>query len=333
MKVLAISDNLINQEMLKNGLKELVDQGAEVTIKDWSHDTIENLQNDNLAIEQHGANAVELGKEFFESIDEYDVIITQFAPIGKKLIEKAQKLHYIGVLRGGIENIDQEAAAKQGIEVVNTPGRNARAVAEFTVGLILAEIRNIARSHEGMKNNIWLKDFPNKEAIPELGEQTVGLVGMGNIGKYVAQFLEGFGTKIVYYDPFLTNALDYEQAKTIDELVEKSDIVSLHLRLSEDTHRIINRDVLEKMKPTTYLINTARSGLIDEKALLDVLKNKKIMGAALDTFDDEPLPADSPFLELDNVTMTPHLAGSTIDAFKNTPRLLAKILLSKIELP
>lgn len=331
MKILAFADNFIDVPMLENGLTALEEAGHTVEIRDWSHPTKEDLQNDNLAVEQGGANAVDLGDEFLAGIDQFDIIITQFAPIGRKVIEAATNLKYVGVLRGGTENVDAEAAKERGVTVINTPGRNARAVAEFTVGMMLAETRNIARTHAAMRQHIWLKDFPNGEDIPEIGGKTVGLVGLGNIGHLVAKFLTGFDAKVIFYDEYVKGDQGYERKDSLEELVRESDIVSVHLRLSEQSYHIISKELIAQMKPTAYLINTARSGLIDEQAMLEALAAGKIAGAAIDTFDHEPLEEDSPFLTLPNVTITSHLAGSTGDAFKNTPKLLSKRILAALE--
>ncbi|WP_196602871.1 2-hydroxyacid dehydrogenase [Pectinatus frisingensis] len=325
MKILAFGDNLITPEMLKNGLKAFEDNGDTVEIRDWSHKSVEALQNDNIKVEQHGANAVEVNDpELLKNIDTFDLIITQFTPIGKNIIDKAAKLRYIGVLRGGIENVDEEYANSKGIKVLNTAGRNARAVAEFTVGMILSETRNIARTNAEMHKDIWFKDFPNKDNIPELGGKTIGIIGFGHIGQLVAKFLDGFGSKIIYYDPYVGNAKGAEKYNNIEKLVQEADIVTIHMRATEETHHIINQHIFELMDEKTYFINTARSALVDEKALVRVLSEGRLAGAAIDTFDDEPLPANSPFLTLPNVTLTSHLAGTTADAFKNTPKLFAE---------
>jgi D-3-phosphoglycerate dehydrogenase len=238
-------------------------------------------------------------------------------------LEAAANVKLIGVLRSGVENIDLEFATKRGICVFNTPGRNARAVAECTIGLILTEIRNLARAHAELKHGVWTRDFPNRNDIPELLDKTVGLVGYGAIGKLVAKFLDAFGAKIVAHDPFLQESDGIAKPVDLETLMRTSDVVSLHARYSASTHHLISHSLLETMKPTAILVNTARAGLVDEKALIDILATKKIMGAALDVFEDEPIPVGSPFLALDNVTIAPHLAGSTADAFRNSPKLFA----------
>ena len=331
MKILALGDNLITPEMLKSGLRELEEKGHSVTVRDWSHVSVEELQKDNILVEQHGANAVEIkDPELLKNIEDFDVIVTQFAPIGRILIDRAKSLKYIGVLRGGIENIDKDYAESKGIAVVNTSGRNARAVAEFTVGLILSETRNIARTNAAMHKDIWLKKFPNKDNIPEVGGKTVGIIGFGHIGRLVGQFMKGMDAEVVFYDPYLEKAEGFEKIDKLEELIKKSDIISIHMRVTNQTRHIIDRKMFDLMDKETYFINSARSALVDEKALIDVLKNHRIAGAALDTFENEPLPIDSPLLALDNVTLTSHLAGSTADAFKNTPKLWASRFVQNI---
>jgi D-3-phosphoglycerate dehydrogenase len=191
------------------------------------------------------------------------------------------------------------------------------------MGLILGEIRNIARSHACLINGDWRRTFPNSKAIPELHEKTVGLVGYGAVGRLMANYLVAFGSNVLAYDPFIHE--DPAPATMVDlkTLLQESDVVSVHARLTEETYHLIGQAELSLMKPSAILVNTARSGLVDEEALIDVLSERRIMGAALDVFDTEPLPTGHPFLTLDNVTITPHLAGSTVDSFRNCPKLLA----------
>lgn len=330
MKCLAIADLFINKAMMDAGLNALRDKGIDVEVREWSHDSIEKLQEDNLRVEQEGAEAVTLPAALLEGADDFEILITQFAPVNTAVLDKLPKLKYIGVLRGGVENVNQQVALARGIEVMNTPGRNARSVAEFTVGMMLAEMRNIARSHDALRNKFWRKDSPNHQAIPELSGKVVGLVGLGHIAQLVAGFLSAFGTEIIFYDKYVSGHERYEKVDTLDELVTRADVVSLHARMTPETENLINAHHFGLMKSSAIIVNTARSGLINERDLIDALQTGKIMGAALDTFDDEPLPDDSAFYLLNNVTITPHIAGSTLDAFSNSPKLFAEILLKKL---
>ena len=329
MKLLAISDHYICESFMRDGLAALSQRGIEIEVRPWEHPTLEELQEANLLIEQHGPNMIEMPQHIFEGLEQFDAIVVQFAPVGRKMIEAAGRLRWIGVLRGGIENIDKPVADEKGVTIINTPGRNARAVAECTVGLILGEIRNLARSHAELRQGNWTRDYPNGLEIPELFGKTVGLVGLGAIGRLVAHFLTAFGSKIIAYDPFAQGETENVEMVDLPTLLRNSDIVSIHARYSQETHHLIGKEQLALMKPKAVLINTARSGLVDEKALVECLRNRQIMGAALDVFDEEPIPPGHPFLLLDNVTITPHLAGSTIDAFLNSPRLWVEIAIQK----
>jgi len=350
MKLLAVSDTYIPFDFMQEGLSELGDYGIDVEVRHWRHDDLIGLQQDNLAIETGGPDAVELPDSITRDLDSFDIVVVQFAPISSSFIERARNLKLIGVLRGGVENVAVETATQKGVSVMSTPGRNARAaVAECTMGMILAEIRNIARSHADLKRNNWHRSFPNSEAIPELYGKTVGLVGYGAVGRLVAGYLEAFGSRVIAFDPYVSgqkrvegvppsnrgqdardagdphSASDPSSVKMVglDFLLRNSDVVSLHARLTDESYHLIGEKELAVMKPTAVLINTARSGLVDEPALVRALDDKRIAGAALDVFDEEPLPDDHPLVRLENVTITAHLAGSTIDSFKNSPRIMA----------
>ncbi|MFH1266644.1 MAG: oxidoreductase, partial [Planctomycetota bacterium] len=170
MKLLAISDTYIPFRFMQPGLESLEALGIDVEVRRWEHETLPELQEANLAIEQGGPAAVELPAEVTKNVDDFDILLVQFAPVSRQLIEAASSLQVIGVLRGGTENVDVPFATERGIAVLNTPGRNARAVAECAMGMILAEIRNIARSHAFLKHGRWLREYPNTDAIPELNE-------------------------------------------------------------------------------------------------------------------------------------------------------------------
>lgn len=323
MKLLALSDAYIPAAIMRDGLEPLREVGVDVEIRPWEHAALTGLQEANLAVEQGGPEAVPLPESLLADCDAFQIVVVQFAPVSRQFIEAARALQLICVLRGGTENVDVSCATERGISVMNTPGRNARAVAECTLALMLSEVRNIARSHAALKSGSWRRDFPNSDAIPELNQKTVGLVGYGAVGRLVAGYLSALGSHVVTYDPFLESDPAPVRRVELAELLEQSDVVSLHARLTEKSRRLIGPAEFERMKPTGVLVNTARSGLVDEVALVEALTHKRIMGAAIDVFDQEPLPPDHPLVKLDNVTITPHLAGSTIDAFRGSPALMA----------
>ncbi len=331
MKLLAISDTYIPAAFMHEGLASLAEVGVEVEVRSWEHPTLVDLQEANLAIEQDGPEAVGLPDELFQNLADFDFLCVQFCPVPRRMIEAAANLKAIGVLRGGTENVDAARATHRGIAVLNTPGRNARAVAECTLGLILSEVRNIARSHALLKQGVWSRDYPNKAVIPELCDKTVGLVGYGTVAQLLAGYLAALGSRVVAFDPYFQGNSAPAELVDLETLLRQSDVVSLHARLTEESRHVIGAEQLRLMKPTAVLVNTARSGLVDEPALVCALQQRHIMGAALDVFDTEPLPLDHPLLALDNVTLIPHIAGSTIDAFRNSPKLMAGHLRRLIE--
>ena len=327
MKIVGIGDLFIPAVYIEKGFAHMREKGWEVEVMDWPLKGFDELQNYNLLVETRGCQALQPPQCVFDFCVDADVIITQFCTMTRELVDACPKLKAIGVLRGGIENICKEYAEEKGIAVFNAPGRNAESVSDFTVGMMISEARNIARGHRGIMEHAWIRDYSNSGMIPDLPGRTVGIIGCGAIGMKVAHKLSGFDMKILGYDPY-ANAERCKKENielvSLKELMERSDFVSLHARLTEENHHLINAEMLSFMKPTAYLINTSRAGLIDEQALVNVLREKKIAGAALDVYEHEPPAESDPLLTLDNVTLTPHMAGGSNDAFFNTPALLCE---------
>ena len=323
VKLLGIGELFIPHQHIKKGFAGFERRGVRVETLDWKLSGFQELQTINHLVEKEGSGAYDPPGYIREAVRDADIIVTEFCPIGKGLIDECANLAVIGVLRAGIENVDVAHATAKGILVYNTPGRNADSVADFTVGLLIAECRNIARGHHGLKNGRWIREYPNSGSIPDLPGKTVGIVGLGEIGRKVARRLAGFDVRILAHDPFVKEPPDGVAMTSLEQLMAESDFVTIHARLAPETEKLIGRDLIEKMKPTAHLINTSRSGLVDEQALYEALRDRRIQGAALDVFDMEPPGKDSPLAALDNVTLTPHMAGGSNDAFFNSPRRLA----------
>jgi D-3-phosphoglycerate dehydrogenase len=209
--------------------------------------------------------------------------------------------------------------------VVPVYGRNASAVAELQVGLMLAEARDIARADASVKAGRWRKEFSGDPV--EIAGRTVGMVGFGHVGQHFATKLAGFGCRLLAFDPYAGAGVlaDFgvDRASTLDEIFRESDFVVVQARHTPETARFIGRAQLALMRPNAYFINVARSRVVDTGALYEVLAQGRIAGAGLDVFDDEPLPADSPWRSLDNVTITTHLGGDTVDTNRTSAALVA----------
>jgi D-3-phosphoglycerate dehydrogenase len=253
-----------------------------------------------------------------------DVLITEGDMIDADVLNSCN-IKIIGICRGYPDNVDMEVATKKGIPVFFTPDRNADAVADLTIGLMLCQLRHITDSDRLLHSGTFFVDTGEGLANLyrrfmgwELGGKTVGIVGLGGVGYRVAQRLQhGFHAKILVYDPYIDEKRIQEvEGKRVDlaTLLRKSDIVTLHAKVTAENVGMIGEKELKLMKPTAYFINTARAALVDEDALFEALKEKRIAGAGLDVFGSEPVDSDNRFLPLDNVTVTPHAGGSTYDA-------------------
>ncbi|MGC8468504.1 MAG: 2-hydroxyacid dehydrogenase, partial [Acetobacteraceae bacterium] len=245
------------------------------------------------------------------------ILLTHLAPVSASMLERMPALRMIVVSRGGPVNIDMKAAAARGVLVVNTPGRNASAVAEFTIGTILAETRLIRAGHESMRAGQWRGDLYRADLTGrELNEMTVGIVGYGHVGTRVVALLKPFGCHILVCDPYVQlSARDRDDGVEqcdLARILAESDVVSLHPRVTAETTGMIERAALARMKRGAYLINTARGPLMDYEALIEALESGHLAGAALDTFAIEPAPAAWRLLQLPNVTLTPHIAGASV---------------------
>jgi D-3-phosphoglycerate dehydrogenase / 2-oxoglutarate reductase len=261
--------------------------------------------------------------------DGANVLVTQLAPLSARMMDRLPDLRLVVVARGGPVNIDTQAARMKGLTVVNTPGRNATAVAEFTIGAILSQTRNITTGHESLRSGQYRGDLYRAGITGrELSEMTVGIIGYGEVGSRVVRLLKAFSCRILVADPYVQlSVADLKDGVTqcsLDFLLEQSDVVSMHQRVTTETNQMINRPALLKMKVNATLINTARGPLLDYEALHDVMASGHLRGAMLDTFSIEPVPPDWPLLKLENVTLTPHIAGASIKTIHHAARCAAE---------
>ncbi|SHI14618.1 D-3-phosphoglycerate dehydrogenase [Sporobacter termitidis DSM 10068] len=212
----------------------------------------------------------------------------------------------------GYDKVDLPAASRRGIAVARTTGANTLGVAEMAVTLMLAARRKLKINQKCVDAGVWEKNVAH-----ETIGSTVGIVGFGAIGQKVAELLEGFGCRIVSYDPFAKEELMRRkeiELVSLEELFKISDVITLHVPYSRETHHLADYKLLSRMKETSVIINTSRGNIIDEQALYDVLAAGRIGGAALDVYASEPLPLDSPLLGLDNIILTPHVSSQTVES-------------------
>lgn len=253
--------------------------------------------------------------------------------ISSNVLRAASRLKLIQLISAGYDDIDLETCQQLGIPVVNNGGSNSIDVAEHTLALILSYYRRIREHDEDVRNGIWNIETASSSCYTIYGK-TVGIIGFGNIGKKVAELLSGFGTNVIYNDE-LQASVEIERSLQatytgLESLIGESDIISLHVPLTDDTRHLIGSREISWMRPQTLFVNTCRGEVVDEAALVQALEEKRILGAALDVLQKEPPEISSPLLTLDNVLLTPHVAGLTREtwarrgrfAFGNMQRVL-----------
>jgi D-3-phosphoglycerate dehydrogenase len=249
-------------------------------------------------------------EELIKAIPEYDGLIVRSATkVTREVIQAGKNLKAIGRAGIGLDNIDTEAAKERGIKVLNTPGATTISVAELTMGHMLALARHIPQATASLKAGKWEK----KQFMgTELYGKTLGIIGVGRIGREVAKRASAFGMDIVAYDPYVREADVRDlglKLLPLEDLLQYSDYITIHVPLTPETRHMLGKREFELMKPGVRIINCARGGVIDEQALYEALVSGKVAGAALDVFEEEP-PKDNPLLKLDNVIGTPHLGAS-----------------------
>jgi len=282
---------LITDKMAEEAIKILKDAGHSVTFNEMDHETL------------------------LKNIVNYDALMIRGrTKVVKEIIEAGKNnLKVIGRAGIGVDNVDIEAASKYKIPVVNAPTGATASVAELALGHMLTLSRSISLADKSMKSGEWLK---KKLKGYELNGKTLGLIGTGNIGKLTGNLCKAFGMKVIGFDPFISKADmvkdEIEKVEKLEKLMEEADYISLHLPHNPKTHYIVDENMISKMKPTAFIINCARGGTVDEKALYKALKDNKIAGAGMDVFEEEP-PKDKKFFELDNVVLTPHIGANTVE--------------------
>jgi len=321
LKVLAAGDLFVLNRLLVEALRAGVERELDIT-------TIElpwPVEPFGRVAEVDEASGSE--ERMIDAVRGVEVVVTQMAPLTARVLAAADALRMVAVTRGGPVNVNVDAATKWGVAVCFAPGRNAPAAAEYAVGLLLAAARRIPEAHDTLAAGVWRGDFyAYDECGLEVDGSTVGLVGFGAIGRRVVGALAAMGAEVLVYDPFV-DAADVERAggrvAGLDELLERSLMVSLHARLTPETRGMIGAAELARMPRGGVLVNTARGGLLDYDALCDALESGRLSGAALDVYAEEPILAGSRLLTAPRLVLSPHIAGATQQTAQRAARIAA----------
>jgi len=261
-----------------------------------------------------------------EEVKDADALVTTFAPITRSVIDAARNLRLIACGRGGPVNVNVLYATQRKIPVVYCPGRNAEAVADYTLGLIICLARNVIKADRYVRSGQWKttrEDTFEKPTGFELQNKTLGIIGFGQVGSRVSQRAKAFGLRTLIYDPYVKGTQEFVDLTT---LILESDIITVHIRLSEGSAPLIGAQEFRSMKKGALFINTSRAIAVDENALCEALNSNHLGGAALDVFTQEPIPMSSKLLSLDNVILTPHAAGVSLDIPTTTCAMIANEL-------
>ncbi|MDO5034611.1 MAG: 2-hydroxyacid dehydrogenase [Actinomycetaceae bacterium] len=318
MKVLLAADQFLTEEILKEALLARLPEISTASISStWPvppfHDVAE-------VREAHGDE-----DELIAALKGVDVAFSHTFPFTEKVIASSPDLKMITICRGGPVNVNIDAATEHGVLVSYTPGRNAVATAEHTVALILASARQVAQRHQEVVGGQWRSDYYIYDNVgPEIGSSTIGVIGYGNVGRRVANILAAFGGKVLVYDPWAkdrSGAQNIEFVDQLEDLLTRSDIVTLHVRESAENHHMMNSEAFALMPESSIFINAARGSLVDYDALADALDSGHLFAAGLDCLPEEPLPVDHRLMRTRGLTFTPHLAGASKEASKLAARI------------
>ncbi|MES2391836.1 MAG: 2-hydroxyacid dehydrogenase [Acidobacteriota bacterium] len=317
-KLLTIGDHFIHPSLMKSALTRVLPSGLDF-VEASTPFPLEPFENIGEVREASGSE-----DEMIEHLQGIELCVAHHAPFTKKVLDNAPDLKLVVICRGGPVNVNLDAATANGITICNAPGRNAAATAEHAVAMILAALRGIPAADAAMRHGQWKGDYTYTSAPFELESATAGLVGYGAIGRIVARILKGFGAQVLTYDPWAKlDPSEGVQQVELDELLSRSNIVSLHARETPESKGMIGAKQIAMMPQGSVLVNCARGSLLDYNALCNALVNGHLYAAAADVFDKEPLPADYPLLQLPNFVMTPHIAGGTKEAAQKAANIAA----------
>lgn len=293
---------------------ERLRQRLEVTYESWL-DTRKLHDPDDLARRLHE-----------EGIS---ILVVESDFVFEEVFQQAPGLKFVGICRAATNHVDVEVATRQGVVVVNTPTRNAQAVAEHALGLMLALARRIPAAHQYVAQRRWtdpVGPYITMRGV-ELCGKTLGIIGLGAIGRRLAAMGLALGMAVQAHDPYVAAPPEGVRLMALDGLLAQSDFVSIHAPLTPETEGLLDARRLGLMKPTAYLVNTSAAAIVRQEALVEALRGRRIAGAALDVFESHPLPPGSPLLGLDNVVLTPHIGGATAETIERHSEMMSEDIL------
>lgn len=315
-RILAAGDNFIRASLLRSSLERALDgRPAEISELEFPWPEVPFGR----VAEVDEASGTE--DDLIVALEGATAIVTQLAPMTRRVIAASPELRLIAVSRGGPTNINIEAAHEYGVIVANVPGRNGIATAEMTIGLALAMLRRIPVAHNSLLGHEWRGEmYRHDEVGGEIAGSVVGLLGAGAVGAHVAQVFRAMGADVLVYDPYLSKgSLDgiARRVEAIDEVFARADLISVHARLTPETRHMVNADRLGLMRPGSRLVNAARGGLVDYYAVADAIESGRLAGAAFDVYPQEPVDFSHRLFSLaakgHDVVLTPHIAGASVE--------------------
>jgi len=292
-------------------------------------DNVRIIEDAGFSVEYNDTGNAYTKEEFFEKTKDADGVVVGVETVDKAYIDAHPKLKAVVKFGVGTDNIDPEYCREKGIFVGRTAGSNARSVAETAISFLFADSKNLYESISDTRDRKW-----TKQTGYELEGKTIGIVGFGAIGKKVAQMAFGIGMRVLAYDPYYLDAEAAQEfcveAAGLEDILKRSDFVSLHVPLTSETENYIAMKELKTMKPSAVLINTARGGIVNERDLFEALSTNVIRAAYFDVLSNEPPKADEPLLSLPNFYLTPHIASRSREAEKNTADMATRIMLGAL---
>ncbi len=319
MKVLLASDGFVTDAVLRTALaRALPDVETASIASTWPVPPFRDIGDVREAAGDED--------ELIEALSGCDVAFSHTFPFTEKVIAASPSLKLVAICRGGPVNVNIEAATRAGVLVSYTPGRNATATAEHTVGMILASLRQIPQRHREVVDGQWRSDYYIFDNVgAEIGSSTVGVVGYGAVGRRVAAVMAAFGARVLVYDPWAGEPAEgMTHVDSLGELLAGSDVVTIHARVTPENRRMIDTDALALMPEGSVLVNCARGELVDYDAVCDALDAGRLFAAGFDVLPQEPLPPGHRLLRTPRVTITPHLAGASKEAARIAARIGAE---------